>query len=258
MLKIMKQETINTILGVALVASLIVNVWLYTKVRSDNNLASVSKLIGTVSAKDVYPLFICPCCGRTIDVGCCGMAKERQAYVDDLVEAGISKDEITMAYIKKYGLDSFKDESKKEEFRKKLVDEAPDQRPIIVIEPSFYDFEDVSQKQGVATTVFELRNEGSNDLVIDRMETSCGCTTASVVYKDEEGPRFGMPGHGINEDIGDWQVVIPVGETAQLKVYYDPDTHGDFRGSAIREIYVFSNDPIDFEKKVKIELNQVD
>ena len=89
------------------------------------------------------------------------------------------------------------------------------------------------------------------------MDTSCGCTSAAIVYQGKEGPRFAMAGHGI-ESPTDWQVVIPAGEKAQLKAYYDPNVHKDFRGAAVREIYIFSSDPIDFEKKVKVELNQVD
>ncbi len=211
-----------------------------------------------VLAEDIYPLFICPCCGRTIDAECCGMAIERKAYVDGLVQGSLSEDKVIMAYIEKYGLNSFKDENKKEEFKEKLVKEAPVDRPQIVIEPSFFDLGNVSQKNGITTTIFELKNEGSRDLLINRLETSCGCTSASIVYQDKEGPKFSMPGHGTNEEIQDWQVIVLPGEKAQLKVYYDPDVHPDFRGTAIREIYVFSNDPIEFETKVKIELNQVD
>ncbi len=93
--------------------------------------------------------------------------------------------------------------------------------------------------------------------MIDRMDTSCGCTFAAINYKDKESPFFTMPGHGYENP--EWGgVSIPPGETAQLEVMYDPDTHGEFRGFAIREVYVYSNDPIDFEKKVRIELNQVE
>jgi hypothetical protein len=137
------------------------------------------------------------------------------------------------------------------------VKQAPAERPIISITPQKYDFGKVSQKKGVVTTFFEIKNKGSKDLIIDRLETSCGCTSASIVWQGKEGPKFNMPGHGINEKIKDWKVIIPPGETAQLKVYYDPNFHKDFQGFAIREIYVYSNDPIDFQKKVQIELNQV-
>ena len=66
-----------------------------------------------------------------------------------------------------------------------------------------------------------------------------------------------MAGHGIESPLA-WEVAIAPGESAQLKVYYDPSVHQDFRGPATREISIFSNDPIDFEKKATIELNQVD
>lgn len=211
-----------------------------------------------VLAEEIYSLFICPCCGQTIDVGCCEMAVERKAYVDGLIEGNLSGEDVIMAYVKKYGLDSFKDKNKREEFKEKLVKEAPESRSRIVIEPSSYDLGNVSQPGGVVTTFFELRNEGNEDLIISKLETSCGCTFASIIYQDEEGPKFSMAGHGINEQIGNWQVTVPAGEKAQLKIYYDPNVHPDFRGTAIREIYIFSNDPIDFEKKVRIELNQVD
>lgn len=215
------------------------------------------KVFKSVQAQEIYPLFQCPCCGQSIDQCTCPMAKERSAFVDGLVAGHLTKDETVMAYVKKYGLASFIDESQQGEYREKLIDQAPAERPIISVIPTSEDLGDVSQKEGVITTLFEIRNEGQADLVIDRLETSCGCTSASIVYQDQEGPKFTMPGHG-QENPTDWQIKLSVGEKAQLKVYYDPATHPDFRGPAIREVSVFSNDPIDFEKKVKIELNQVD
>lgn len=210
-----------------------------------------------VSAQEIYPIFECPCCGKPIDECTCPMAKERKAFVDGLTSANISEEKAVATYVKKYGLESFVDENKKKEFREKLAQEAPVVRPIIAVGHDSYDFGDVSQKEGKVFTSFELKNEGKNDLVIDRLETSCGCTFASIVFKGEEGPQFTMPGMNY-ENPTDWKVSIPPGEQAQLKVMYDPDVHQDFRGAATREIYVFSNDPIDFEKKVRIELNQVD
>lgn len=250
-----KYQRLNLIIGLILVLGLGAVV-VFNKMSNPNN--NLSSLIETVSAQEIYSLFICSCCGKTIDAGCCGMAQERKAYVDGLIQGNLNKDEIIISYVRKYGLDSFKDEAQKEEFRKKLVEQAPAERPIISLSPDIYDFGEVSQKEGIKTTFFEIKNDGKGDLIIERLETSCGCTFAAVVYQGEEGPKFGMPGHGLNEEIGDWQIIISAGQTAQLKVYYDPDVHPDFRGTAIREIYVYSNDPIDFEKKVKIELNQVD
>ena len=229
--------------------------------NSKNSLIEQTTLssVELVLAEEIYPLFFCPCCGKPLDKNniCCGQAKERIDYIDGLVDAKISEEEVILAYVKKYGLSSFVDKDKQEEIREKLVAAAPADRPVISLNPDFYDFGDVSQKEEKVFTYFNLKNEGKSDLVIDKMSTSCGCTFASIVFKEQESPLFTMPGHGYENP--EWGgVSIPAGETAQLKVMYDPDVHQEFRGTAIREVSVFSNDPIDFEKKVSIELNQVD
>lgn len=217
----------------------------------------VETIIPSVSAEEMYSMFICPCCGREIGVDCCGMAKERMVYIEALVEGKLSEKKIISTYVEKYGLNSFKSEEQKLEFKEDLIKKAPSKRPIISINTENYDFGDVSQAKGVVNTLFEITNTGKKDLIINKLETSCGCTSASIVYKDNEGPIFSMPGHG-DDSPTDWEVTIPKGEKAYIKVYYDPDVHTDFRGTAIREIHVFSNDPIDFEIKVEIELNQTD
>lgn len=121
------------------------------------------------------------------------------------------------------------------------------------ITPTSYDFGKVSQKEGVAETSFTIENIGSSDLVIDNMVSSCGCTSAAMIVDGEEGPRFSMHNNPKN-----WSVTIASGDTAELKVYYDPDVHKDFRGRATREITLFSNDKNNPEKKARISINQVD
>ena len=135
---------------------------------------------------------------------------------------------------------------------------APTGKAIISITPKTYNFGKVSQSKGITSTVFEVKNKGASDLIIDKIETSCNCTSASIIYQEREGPKFAMPGHGINEAIGNWQVAISPGDGAELKVYYDPNVHKNFQGPAVREIRVFSNDPTNPKAKVRIELVQVD
>ena len=263
-----KLKSVILVLGVALLTIAAQNVWFWQKNKiselSGNLFLDSAGSISQMSpkpavAKDIYPLFFCPCCGQPLDKNniCCGSAQERIDYIDSLAAGGKSEDEAILAYVKKYGLNSFVDKNKQTEVKEKLAASAPADRPIISLAPDTYDFGDVSQKKGVATTFFKLRNDGKKDLIIDRMDTSCGCTSASIIFDGEEGPRFAMPGHGAQNPT-DWKITIPPGKTAQLKVYYDPSVHIDFRGPATREISVYSNDPIDFEKKVIIELNQVD
>lgn len=224
------------------------------------NLPSWSNLKKTtVSAAEIYPMFLCPCCGKPLDPKniCCDMAKEMIGYIDGLAGDGVSKSEIIQSFVKKYGLKTFADKNKQKEFREELIKSASADRPIISLSPESLDLGDVSQKKGKISQVFSLKNEGKTALVINKLDSSCGCTSAAVVYQGKEGPLFAMTGHG-TENPTDWQVTIPAGQTAQVKVYYDPNVHQELRGPVTREIMVFSNDPIDFEKKVSIELNQVD
>lgn len=219
----------------------------------------LSPIIQTVSAEEIYPMFVCPCCGQPLDKKnvCCGEAQARIDYIDSLTSKNLSEKEIISNYVKKFGLNSFTDKNKQDEFKKELAESAPSNRPVISIAPDSIDLGDVSQKKGTTTTFFEIKNTGKENLVINKLDTSCGCTSVSVVFNGQEGPKFAMAGHGA-ENPTDWQISIPPDLSAQLKVYYDPNVHQDLRGPVIREIYIYSNDPVEFEKKVQIELNQVD
>jgi hypothetical protein len=204
--------------------------------------------------EEIYKLFICSCCGRTIDAKCCGMAKEMVSFVDEQADAGLSRMDVILSTVKKYGLPSLI-ESMQDEIREEFANRAPANRPQIVVEPETYDLGDVSLADGYAFTQFEVRNVGESALIIDGISTSCGCTMASL----DGSPFYGMSGHG-----GDgasppgWTHEILPGGTAELTVRYNPNMHPDFRGDATRTVYITSNDPIDFRKGVRIELKQVD
>lgn len=239
-----------------LIVSIALNAFLAYKIIGNDTENQSGFLIKSALAQEVYDMFVCPCCGKPIDTDCCGMAKGRKEFTDSLIESGKSEDEIITEYVATYGLDSFKDEDKVAEYREKLIAKAPKDRPIISTNIDHFDFGDLSLKNGVATTQFEIMNEGTEDLIINKLETSCGCTSASIIFNGVEGPISSMPGHG-KDSPEDWEVIIPAGKGAQLKVYYDPSVHEDFQGTAIREVYISSNDPIDLTKKVTVELNQV-
>jgi len=77
-----------------------------------------------------------------------------------------------------------------------------------------------------------------------------------LVYQETEGPRFYMAGHGQAEPDPNWKVSIAPGDEAKVKVYYDPSIHPDLTGPVTREVFVHSNDPVDFETKLTITLDQ--
>lgn len=88
------------------------------------------------------------------------------------------------------------------------------------------------------THEFTFKNNGSGILEINKIETSCHCTNATLeVNGDVSGP-FGMDGSP-----GSWMVQMNPGESATLTVYYNtlyhpqPDT-----GEQVRYINVYTND----------------
>jgi len=212
-------------------------------------------LTAQASAGEIYPQFVCTCCGQPLDKNnvCCGIAEEMIGYIDEQVNQGLSEQAVVLATVKKYGLKSLASESAQESVKNQLAQSAPADSPQIDLEPLFYDFGQVSQAKGVVTATFQVKNTGQSDLVINNLLSSCGCTSAALVVNGQAGPRFGMHDNPTN-----WSATIKAGQSAELNVYYDPNVHPDFRGPATREITVFSNDPVDFEKSIKIKLEQVD
>jgi len=206
-----------------------------------------------ISAEEMFSEFTCPCCGQPIGDCGCGMAKERREFVTGQVAAGKNKLEIYLAYADQYGLDTFASQEVKKAVRGYKLAHAPAERPQIALEPQKVDLGDVSTKEGKISTSITIKNTGQEDLIVDSLSTSCGCTTASVVNKGQEGPIFGVgtPPEG-------WSTIIGPGETAELRIYYDPGFHGEARGPMVREVYISSNDPVDPVVKARIELNQVD
>lgn len=129
----------------------------------------------------------------------------------------------------------------------------PKNGPIIQVQSS-YDFGTVSQANGVVSGTVSITNAGNEDLILNNMETSCGCTSASVIYNGVEGPAFGMSMHGTNPR--NWRQVIPPGESAELKISYDPNVHKDLTGQVIRVVFIYSNDPRNGKETVTIRASQ--
>jgi hypothetical protein len=113
--------------------------------------------------------------------------------------------------------------------------------PAIAMTPAAYDLGRISQAKGIVTLEVDLANTGTGDLEITEMETTCGCTKAAVVIDGTAGPWFGMRGHA-EWPVG-WTARLRPGQQAKLRVQYDPDAHGVYRGPVDRTVFVYSNDP---------------
>ncbi|PJE63888.1 hypothetical protein COU89_00850, partial [Candidatus Roizmanbacteria bacterium CG10_big_fil_rev_8_21_14_0_10_45_7] len=199
-----------------------------------------------------------PCCGKPLDKEkpCCGAMTQMIDFIDQKVSTGADKDAVILATAQEFGLERLANESDRSSLREKLLANAPKDAPKITTAETKKDLGVVTIKKGVVTTEFVIKNEGKSDLVVDKLSSSCGCTSASLVYHGTEGPQFYMAGHGQAEPDPNWKVSIAPGDKAKIKVYYDPTVHPDLTGPVTREVSIHSNDPVDFETTLTITLNQ--
>ncbi len=86
-----------------------------------------------------------------------------------------------------------------------------------------YDFGKVSMAAGKVSRQFAIKNESDQAITIEKMYTSCMCTTASLILAGEQFGPYGMPGHGFIPAIN--QIINP-GKEAIVNVVFDPAAHG--------------------------------
>lgn len=89
---------------------------------------------------------------------------------------------------------------------------------------TFYDFGEISMKDGLVDRMFEITNPTDKDITLERLTTSCMCTTAFIVKDGARRGPFGMPGHG--GPVPRANEVIPAGGKLAIDVVYDPEAHG--------------------------------
>lgn len=94
---------------------------------------------------------------------------------------------------------------------------------LTVEEANNYDFGTISMAAGQVTHQFKIKNTSKEAVVINKIYTSCMCTTALLMTGDKQFGPYGMPGHGAIPKIG--QTVNP-NEEAIIEVVFDPAAHG--------------------------------
>lgn len=90
-------------------------------------------------------------------------------------------------------------------------------------EESSFDFGTISMAAGKVAHSFKIKNVGAESAVIEKMYTSCMCTTAALELRGEKFGPYGMPGHGFIPKINER---LAPGEEAAVEVVFDPAAHG--------------------------------
>ena len=125
--------------------------------------------------------------------------------------------------------------------------------PIIKLSSNNYDFGTVSQAKGTVSGSITVKNEGIKDLIISNIVSSCGCTSATLIVDDTESPVFGM-----HSSYPGWSQTLAPGQSAELKIRYDPNVHMELRGNLTRNLRIYSNSAIESIKMLTITAYQTD
>lgn len=99
----------------------------------------------------------------------------------------------------------------------------PNQKSSLFASERSFDFGTISMKDGNVTHVFRVANAADKDVTIERLSTSCMCTTAYIVEGASRSGPFGMAGMGVGTQANH---LFRAGETKGIEVVYDPNAHG--------------------------------
>ena len=94
---------------------------------------------------------------------------------------------------------------------------------LTVEEANNYDFGTISMAAGKVSHTFKIKNTSEEAVMVNKMYTSCMCTTAILSISGKQFGPYGMPGHGAIPKIN--QTISP-GEEADVEVVFDPAAHG--------------------------------
>ena len=114
-------------------------------------------------------------------------------------------------------------------YAKPNADQKKDDAPKVVkgtgtllVPETKYDFGTISMKKGKVTHTFKVKNTGDAPVSVEKMYTSCMCTTATLFKADEKFGPFGMPGHVAIPKIN---IGLEPGEESSGDTVFYPNSH---------------------------------
>lgn len=108
-------------------------------------------------------------------------------------------------------------------------------RPIAQVSERFFDLGEIKLSD-VKVQDFSITNSGTKPLQILNVNTSCGCTSGQIIYKDITSKEYSM-----HQQSGYVTEIAP-GDAATVRLTYRPATM-PVSGLVTREVYVSTNDP---------------
>jgi hypothetical protein len=109
--------------------------------------------------------------------------------------------------------------------------EEPRKVSSISVHPTEYDFGIITKEQGVVKTLFSLSNTGDENVMIEEISTSCGCTSAKIS-----------------------ETTIAPGKTVALDVFFDPNFHKEPQGRFSRTVFLQTSEGIELQVKIYVHI----
>ncbi|KKT28549.1 MAG: hypothetical protein UW43_C0001G0025 [Candidatus Yanofskybacteria bacterium GW2011_GWA1_44_21] len=106
------------------------------------------------------------------------------------------------------------------------------------IPEKYYDFGNISMANGNVSHAFKVKNAGSEKITLDKMYTSCMCTSAVMQLNGKEYGPFGMPGH---VGIPKINAMLELGDEAVIEIVFDPNAHGPAGIGKIERTVIIEN-----------------
>ena len=123
-----------------------------------------------------------------------------------------------------------------------------DANSVLVSDATFYDFGEISMAKGTVAYEFKIQNSGNEKIDLDKIYTSCMCTSAWLIRGESRKGPFGMQGHGFAPPVNEF---LESGEEAMVKVIFDPAAHGPAGvGTIERSVFLEGNGSILLELKI--------
>jgi len=101
--------------------------------------------------------------------------------------------------------------------------------PNVSVDSTHVDFQEIIQSSGPISATVIVSNTGKAPLKINRLSTSCGCTTAKMDLSD-----------------------LSAGESRDMTITFDPMVHQDEIGSIVRAVYLQTSDPDEPEIQIDV------
>jgi rhodanese-related sulfurtransferase len=114
-----------------------------------------------------------------------------------------------------------------------MAGESEEQEKIssISVHPAEYDFGIITKEKGVVNTIFSLSNTGNENVMIEEISTSCGCTSAKVSEN-----------------------TIAPGKTISLDVFFDPNFHKEPQGRFSRTVFLQTSEGMELQAKIYVHI----